>query len=122
MTLKTLSLHKHISIAAVLLLPACSLMAGEAVRVSDTDAQKSVIQKVRPEFPAIARQMKLSGRVVVDMTVAEDGKVEKTDVVSGNPILGNAAATAAKRWTFHPFEQNGKVSEAIVRINFDFAN
>jgi len=121
MTLKNFSLHKHITIATALLLPACSLWA-DAVRVPDAEAQKAIVQRVRPEFPAIAKQMKLSGRVVVDLTVAEDGKVEKADVVSGNPILGNAAKMAAKQWTFRPFQANGKVSEAIVRINFDFAN
>ncbi|HLH05399.1 MAG TPA: energy transducer TonB [Bryobacteraceae bacterium] len=122
MTLKNFPFSKQITIAAALLVPACSLYAGDAIRVSDADAQKSIVSKVRPEFPAIAKQMKLSGRVVVDLTVAEDGKVEKADVVSGNPILGNAAKNAAKQWTFRPFQENGKVSEAIVRINFDFAN
>lgn len=120
MTLKH-SFFKQVSFATALLLPACSLHAG-VVRVSDQEAQQSIVQKVRPDFPAIAKQMKLSGRVVVDLTVAEDGKVEKADVVSGNPILGTAAKNAAKQWTFRPFQENGKVSEAVVRINFDFNN
>jgi protein TonB len=64
--------------------------------------------------------MRLSGQVVLDMYVDESGSVEKADVVSGNPILGNAAVAAAKHWKFQPFQANGKAIKAVVRIAFDF--
>ena len=56
------------------------------------------------------------------MTVAENGSVESADVVNGNPILASAAKTAAKNWRFQPFQEDGKSSKAVVRINFDFSN
>ena len=121
MTAKSFFSRKHISISAALLLSACCLVA-DPIRISDSDAMKSVVQKVRPDYPAIAKQLKLSGRVVVDLTVAEDGTVEKADVIAGNPILGNAAKNAGKNWKFTPFQADGKISKAVVRINFDFAN
>jgi periplasmic protein TonB len=64
--------------------------------------------------------MNLSGKVLVDITVASDGSVEKVDVVSGNPILAGAAVTAGKRWKFNPFKVDGKATEAVVRVAFDF--
>jgi protein TonB len=93
---------------------------GQPIRVQDEDARKATIQRVEPAYSPIARQMNLTGRVLVDLTVNTDGSVEKTDVVSGNPILASSAVTAAKRWKFQPFQADGKPTEAVVRIRFDF--
>ena len=97
-----------------------SIAAADPLHVSEQEAQKAIVQKVRPSFPAIAKQLKLSGRVVVDLLVSETGSVEKADVVSGNPVLGTAATTAGKGWKFQPFMADGKPSKAVVRVNFDF--
>lgn len=107
--------------AAFLLFSAASLF-GQPVRIQDDEAKKAIVQKVQPTYPPIARQMNLSGRVMVDITVAADGSVEKVDVVSGNPILAGAAVSAGKRWKFNPFQVDGKATEAVVRIAFDFSN
>lgn len=86
------------------------------------EAQARIVQKVQPSYPTLARQMGLSGHVVLDMYVDESGNVEKANVISGNPILGNAAVSAAKRWRFQPLQVNGKGTEAVIRIGFDFNN
>jgi protein TonB len=90
------------------------------VRVDESEAKKNIITKVEPEFPAIAKQMNLSGRVEVDIHVDEAGKVEKVDAVSGNPILAGAATNAAKHWKFQPFEADGKPTKVVVRVAFSF--
>jgi protein TonB len=92
----------------------------QPVRVQEDDAKKAALQKIQPTYPPIARQMNLAGRVLVDLTVAVDGTVEKVDVVSGNPILAGSATAAAKRWKFQPFQADGKPTDAVVRIAFDF--
>ena len=69
---------------------------------------------------AMAKQMKLAGQTEVDLYVAEDGAVEKVDVVKGNPILANAAVAAAKQWKFQPFETEGTPRKAVVRLSFSF--
>lgn len=92
------------------------------IRVPEAQARKAIVQKVQPSYPTLARQMGLSGHVVLDMYVDPSGNVEKANVVSGNPILGNAAVQAAKQWRFQPFEANGKATEAVIRVGFDFNN
>lgn len=109
-----------VACAAFLLFSGASLF-GQPVRIQDDEAKKAIVQKVQPAYPPIARQMNLSGRVLVDITVAADGSVEKVDVVSGNPILAGSAVSAAKHWKFNPFQVDGKTTEAIVRIAFDFS-
>ncbi|HEX7360996.1 MAG TPA: energy transducer TonB [Bryobacteraceae bacterium] len=100
----------------------CQSAFAITVRVPEAQARKSIVQKVRPAYPVLARQMRLSGHVVLDIYVGTSGKVEKANVVSGNPILGNAAVAAAKKWRFQPFQAGGKATEAVVRIGFDFNN
>ena len=106
--------------AALFLASGSVSLFAQPVRIQDNEAQKAALQKVQPSYPAIARQLNLAGRVVVDLTVNAAGSVEKVDVVNGNPILANAAVPAAKRWKFTPFQVDGKPTEAVVRVAFDF--
>ncbi len=87
-------------------------------RLSEDDVK--VVKKVAPQYPAIARQLNLTGKVVIDLTVAEDGGVDKADVVMGSPILGAAAADAGKHWKFAPIKTEAGV-RPIVRVNFNFS-
>ena len=87
----------------IALLCATKRLAADPLRVSEDEGKRAIVARVVPSMPPIARQTHLSGKVVIDMTVAEDGTVEKVDVVSGNPILGGACVSAAKKWTFQPF-------------------
>jgi TonB family protein len=54
--------------------------------------------------------------------VDEEGKVESTDVVSGNPILAKAAAEAFKKWRFKPFIRNGKPVKVSTELPFLFTS
>src|SRR5437016_5867777 len=72
------------------------------VRVSTGDAIKAAVHKPAPEYTAIARQVKASGKVEVEVSIAADGTVEDVKIISGNPLLTKASAKAAKDWTFTP--------------------
>jgi TonB family protein len=87
-------------------------------RLSEDDVK--VVKKVAPIYPAIARQMNVTGQVVVDLTVSADGDVEKADVIKGSPILGASAVDAGKRWKFAPIKTETGV-KPVVRVNFNFA-
>jgi TonB family protein len=93
------------------------------LHIPEDEAKHSVVARVVPTTPPLAKQVHLSGKVVVDLTVTEAGSVEKADVVSGNPVLAGAALKAGKGWMFSPFKgADGKPSKAVVRISFDFAS
>ena len=57
------------------------------VRIAEDEAKKLAINKVNPEYPAMAKQMRLSGKVQVDCVIDTDGGVEQVKVVNGNPLL-----------------------------------
>jgi TonB family protein len=60
------------------------------------------IRKVEPEYPALARQARISGVVYLSVTVAPDGQLKRMQVVSGHPILVPAAMESVRKWTFPP--------------------
>jgi periplasmic protein TonB len=100
---------------------ASALLAEElTVRISDADAQKAALSKASPDYPPMAKQMHVSGAVVVEAQVTEDGEVAKVQPVSGNALLSSAAVSAVKKWKFKPFTAEGKPAKAVVRLSFKF--
>lgn len=84
---------------------------------ASTDTGKRKIKtKVVPEYPPLARQMNVSGRVKIEATVAADGRVVSTKVVGGSPLLVNAALDAVKKWHFEPAPRE---TTEIVEFSFN---
>ena len=84
---------------------------------ASTDASKRKIRtKVVPEYPALAKQMNVTGKVKIETTVAADGHVLATKVVGGSPLLVNAALDALKKWRFEP---GPKDTTEVVEFTFN---
>jgi len=66
------------------------------------EAKRKVRTRVMPEYPALAKQMNVTGKVKIETTIAADGHVLNTRVVGGSPLLVNAALAALKQWRFEP--------------------
>lgn len=73
-----------------------------------------------PEYPAAARQFRLSGEVVVELTVGVDGKVENVEVTKGKAILNDAVVRAVKKWSFQPFVVDGRARRVKSTLSFNF--
>jgi TonB family protein len=84
------------------------------------EANVQSLKRVEPEYPEAARQQGIQGLVVLDATVGQDGEVQQLAVVSGNPILANAASAAVLKWRFKPFVQNHRAVVFQTRITVDF--
>lgn len=69
---------------------------------SADEAKRKVKSRVEPEYPELARQMKLAGKVKIEATITADGRVSNTRVIGGNPVFVNAAIDALKKWKFEP--------------------
>lgn len=80
-----------------------------------------LIRQIGPAYPALAKKQKISGVVKLDVTVAEDGSVYATRILSGDPLLAQSAASAVKKWVYQPALVNGKrkSSTTEVEIRFD---
>jgi len=76
--------------------------------------------KVRPVYPLVAKQYKLSGSVVVQGTVNKNGRLTDLQLISGSPLFRDAAFAALKRWVFKPARLNGQAIEQPTTIRLDF--
>ncbi|MBZ5696027.1 MAG: energy transducer TonB [Acidobacteriia bacterium] len=84
---------------------------------ASTDAGKRKVRtRVVPEYPPLAKQMNVTGKVKIEATVAADGRVVGTKVVGGSPLLVNAALDAVKKWHFEP---GSKDTTEIVEFTFN---
>jgi protein TonB len=73
-----------------------------------------------PAYPQLARQLRVQGTVVVDVLVGTDGKVKQLKVVSGHPMLRDAAVAAVRRWIYSPALLNGEPVEASTLVGVIF--
>jgi TonB family protein len=60
------------------------------------------VSKVEPEYPALARQARISGTVHLIVTVGPDGRPQHLQVRSGHPLLVPSALEAVKQWAWDP--------------------
>jgi protein TonB len=79
------------------------------------------VTRIEPEFPAMARQLKITGEVEVDVVIADNGTVESVKPVSGNPVLTRSATDAVKRWKFKPFQHDGAAAKVETTLKISFA-
>ena len=113
--------RRVVSIAAVsLLLCSVTHARDNALRVSEADANRAATKKVNADYPVIARQMNLTGRVEIEFTIDVTGSVETASIKVGNPVLGSSALWAIKKWKFTPFTEDGKPTAAISTMSFEF--
>ena len=81
---------------------------------------RSLIHRVEPQYPAEARAHHIQGPVVLDIQVLGDGAVGNVAVVSGDPLLTQAAIDAVKQWRYQPESSNGQAVESQTRITVRF--
>jgi TonB family protein len=93
--------------------------AAENVQVS-VDSAEIVDSSAKLDYPLLARQMKIKGSVILEALIGRDGAIQDLDVVSGAPILADAAKAAVRKWHFKPHVQGDKTVEtnAKIRVNF----
>ncbi len=100
--------------------PAVPKSVQQKVRVSSGVAQGSLIHEVRPEYPALARQARIQGTVVLQAVIGKDGKVQGLHVLSGHPLLVQAALNAVSQWRYRPYYLNEEPVEVDTQINVNF--
>ena len=61
-----------------------------------------IIKKVKPNYPAIAKQSNITGKVFVTALVGKDGKIKQIGKVTGPEVFHRVAKAAAFRTEFIP--------------------
>jgi len=80
----------------------------------------SLISQTRPIYPPLARQARIQGSVVLHAIIDKQGRVAQLEVVSGHPLLVQAALNAVKQWRYRPTLLNGDPVEVDTTITVTF--
>jgi TonB family protein len=84
------------------------------------DAADIVTRPVRPNYPMLARQMKVQGSVILQALIGRDGIIQNLRVVSGPHILASAAQDAVRQWHFKPHLEGSEAVETEAKITVNF--
>src|ERR1043165_36425 len=91
-------------------------VAVQRVRVSQGVTQGMVIHRVQPTYPPLARTARVQGSVVLAAIIGKDGTVQNLHVMSGHPLLTQAALDAVKQWRYKQYILNGEPVEVDTQI------
>ena len=93
---------------------------GAPVRVGGRVRPPKPVVQVHPEYPTLAKQARIQGQVQIDAVLDEQGNVVEMKVISGPPLLYQAALDALKKWKYEPTYLNDQpiAVQMIVTITF----
>jgi periplasmic protein TonB len=82
--------------------------------------QGSLVRRVDPVYPPLARSARIQGQVVLAAIISKAGTIEHLQVLSGHPMLVNAALEAVSQWRYRPYVLNAEVIEVETQITVNF--
>jgi TonB family protein len=92
----------------------------EPIRVGGKVQESKLIRRVEPVYPELAKRARVQGRVVLVVTVDEEGNVANITVSDGHPLLNDAAVAAVKQWRYSPTLLNGEPVSVIATVTIVF--
>jgi protein TonB len=92
----------------------------QRIRLGGNVLQAKLISEPMPTYPPLARQARIQGNVVLHAIISKDGHVEQLSVISGHPLLIQAALDAVRQWRYQPTMLNGDPVEVDTTITVTF--
>jgi TonB family protein len=65
---------------------------------AEAASARKVLARVMPQYPELARSMRIEGTVKVLVTVAPNGRCTLARVIGGHPVSAKAAVDAIEKW------------------------
>jgi len=82
--------------------------------------EASLINRVVPQYPPLAKSTRIQGQVVLSAVIGTDGAIKELKAVSGHPLLVPAALAAVKQWRYKPLILDGDPVEVDTTITVNF--
>src|SRR5467141_167715 len=95
--------------------------AQQRIRQGGSVQAALLVNKVTPVYPPLARQTRISGTVRLHAIISKGGAVQQLEVISGHPLLVQAALDAVKQWRYRPTTLNGEPVEVDTTIDVIFS-
>jgi len=97
-----------------------SMDEAKPLKVSEGVVEAQLISRVEPRYPPLGVQTRTEGAVRLHAIISRDGRIEALDVLSGPPLLVQAAVAAVKQWRYRPKYLNGETVEVETSITVIF--
>ncbi len=95
-------------------------LPANTVRVPQSVTQGLVIHRVEPIYPSLALKDKVQGAVVLVAIISKEGTIKDLQVISGDPLLNQAALDAVKQWRYKRYILNGEPVEVQTAVTVNF--
>ncbi len=78
--------------------------AQQEFQLAQVDAPPTIVSRVEPDYPAMARRQRLSGKVVIKFLVDPHGRVKRASVLQAAPqgVFESCVLDAVAKWRFKP--------------------
>lgn len=100
--------------------PAAETKKEVVLTVGGKVQEANILKKVMPAYPPIARQVRVQGIVQFSAMIDKDGSIRNLQLVSGHPLLVDAARIAVSQWVYKPTLLNGEPVAVITDITVRF--
>jgi protein TonB len=101
--------------------PAVHPAPPRTVSISSGVIEGYILHRTTPIYPIIARTVGVSGTVALAATISKSGTIENLRILSGHPMLRQAAIDAVLQWRYRPYLLNGQPVEVETTINVVFS-
>jgi len=91
------------------------------VKVGGNVQAARIINRPNPVYPPLARQTRINGTVRLHAIISKDGTIQQLEVISGHPLLQQAALDAVRQWRYQPTLLNGEPVEVDTTIDVIFS-
>jgi protein TonB len=89
-------------------------------RISSGVQESKLVHRVDPVYPELARRARVSGVVILEVTVNEEGVVSDVRVLRGYPLLDEEAVRAVRQWRYSPTLLSGEPVPVIATVTVVF--
>lgn len=90
------------------------------IRVGGNVQAARILNRVQPVYPEAARQARIEGVVRLHVIIGKEGSITQLEVISGHPLLQQAALDAVRQWAYQPTLLRGKPVEVDTTIDVIF--
>ena len=90
------------------------------IRVGAKVQASNLIVGPPPEYPPLAKQARIQGTVRFTAIIGRDGHIQQLQLVSGHPLLVQAARSSVEQWLYKPTLLNGDPVEVSTQIDVSF--
>lgn len=92
----------------------------QRITVGEKVQQAMLTHHVAPAYPPLAKQARIAGAVRFKILIDADGSITKIELISGHPLLVQAALDAVRQWRYKPTLLNGTPVQVLTQVDVNF--